>query len=80
MAPLSLASVKGSPQNFEIQIKRIGAETVTLAGAGRNYGDFGDGIINTLVGDLEVWQGKRLIARAQGTAGLERRAPDQSLL
>lgn len=76
MAPLGLASVKGSPENFEIEIQRIGKESVTLTGAGRSYGDFGDGIVNTLVGDLEIRAGKRLIARAQGTASLERRAPD----
>jgi len=36
---------------------------------------FGEGIVNTLVGDLEIWQGDTLLARAQGTAGLERRVP-----
>lgn len=79
MAPLSLASVKGSPENFEMEIQRIGAESVTLTGAGRNYGDFGDGIINTIVGDLELRVGKRLIACANGTAGLERRAPNHTI-
>ena len=75
MAPLGFASVKGSPENFELEIQRIGAESVTLHGTGRDYGDFGDGILNTLVGDLEIRVGKKLIARAQGTASLERRAP-----
>lgn len=75
MAPLGLASVKGSQENFEIEIRRIGAEAVTLTAAGRSYGELGDGIVNTLVGDLEIRVGKRVIARAQGTAGLERRAP-----
>jgi len=76
MAPLGLASAKGSPENFEITIKRIGAESVTLQGAGTGYGDFGEGIVNTLVGDLEMRIGKKVIAFAQGTAGLEHRAPE----
>jgi hypothetical protein len=75
MAPLGLASAKGTLENFEIEIRRLGAESVTLTGVGRNYNDLGDGIANTLVGDLEIRVGKNVIARAQETAGLERRAP-----
>jgi hypothetical protein len=77
MAPLNRAQVKGSPESFEIEIRRRGAETITLIGTGRDYGNLGDGIINTLVGDLEIREGSRLIGRAQGSAGLERRAPEQ---
>lgn len=79
MAPLHLARVKGSPEKFEIQIQRLGASQITLTGAGRDYGDLGDDIINTLVGDLEIWEGGKLIARAEGTAGIERRAPQDTL-
>src|SRR5262245_44095453 len=79
MAPFNLARVKGSPERFEIKIRRPGARTVTLIGSGRDYGNLGDGIINTLIGDLEVRQGRKLIGRAQGTAGLERRAPEHFL-
>ena len=75
ISPPALARVRGSPEKFEIQFRRLGAETITLNAQGRDYGDLGDGIIITLVGDLEVRTGGRLIARAQGTAGLERRAP-----
>lgn len=75
MAPLGFASVKGSPENFELEIHRIGGESVTLNGTGRDYGDFGDRILNTLVGDLEIRVGKKFIARAQGTASLEHRSP-----
>jgi len=75
IAPPALARVTGSPEKFEIQFRRFGAETITLSAQGRDYGDLGDGIVNTLVGDLEIRKGGRLIARAQGTAGLERRAP-----
>lgn len=74
MAPFGLARVVGSPEKFEIQIQPLGGEPVTLAGVGRDYGDLGDGIINTLVGDLEIRVGSRVIARATGTAGIERRA------
>jgi hypothetical protein len=75
IAPPALARVTGSPEKFEIQFRRFGVETITLNAQGRDYGDLGDGIVNTLVGDLEIRKGGRLIARAQGTAGLERRAP-----
>ena len=75
IAPPALARVTGSPGKFEIQFRRFGAETITVSAQGRDYGDLGDGIVNTLVGDLEIRKGGRLIARAQGTAGLERRAP-----
>ena len=75
MAPLNLARVEGSPEKFQIEIKRIGKEKITLTGTGRDYGDFGDQIINTLTGDLEIREGNRVIACANGTAVLERRAP-----
>ena len=75
LAPLKLARAKGTPAEFQIEIKRLGKEKITLSGTGREYGDFGDGIVNTLIGDLEIREGNRVIARANGTAGLERRAP-----
>ena len=75
IAPPALARVRGSPEKFEIQFWRLGAETITFNAQGRDYGALGDGIVNTLVGDLEIRKGGRLLARAQGTAGLERRAP-----
>lgn len=74
-SPPAMARVTGSPEKFEIQIRRVWAETITLKAVGRDYDDLGDGIINTLVGDLEILKGGRSVARAQGTAGLERRAP-----
>jgi hypothetical protein len=74
-SPPAIARVTGTPEKFEIHIRRFWAETITLKAVGRDYGDLGDGIINTLVGDLDILKGQRLVARAQGTAGLERRAP-----
>ena len=73
VAPLRMAYATGSPEEFQLEIHRFGKEKIILMGSGREYGDFGDGIINTLTGDLEMREGNRVIARAQGTAGLERR-------
>jgi len=53
--------------------RKFGREKITFIGTGREYGDFGDRIINTLTGDLEIHEGNRVIAYARGTAGLERR-------
>lgn len=76
MAPNQTARVSGSPDNFQLEITRRNKEKITLIGTGREYGDFGDHIINTLTGDLEIREGDRVIARANGTAGLERRIPN----
>jgi len=75
LAPFNPVRVAGSPEKFQIEFNRIGREKITLIGTGRQYGDFGDRIMNTLTGDLEICEGSRVIARANGTAGLERRTP-----
>jgi hypothetical protein len=75
MAPPSSAKVEGSPDHFKIEFKRSGQEKISLVCTGREYGDFGDRISNTLTGDLEIFEGDRMIARADGTAALERRTP-----
>lgn len=75
IAPPALAQVTGTPEKFEIQFRPFASKTITLRAQGRDYGDLGDGIVNTLVGDLDIWDGSQLIARAKGTAGLERRVP-----
>lgn len=74
VVPLNLASVTGTPERFEIRVRRPGKPAITLTGAGRDYNDLGDGILNTLVGDLEVREGDRVVGKAAGTAGVERRA------
>jgi hypothetical protein len=74
IAPPATAQVRGAPEAFEIKFQRLGAPPVRLAAQGREHGDFGDGIFNTLVGDLEIWLGDTCVARAHGTAGLERRS------
>lgn len=75
ISPPAIARVRGAPENFEIQFQPFTAKTITLRAQGSDYGDLGDGIVNTLVGDLDIWEGGQLIARAKGTAGLERRVP-----
>lgn len=70
-----LARASGTPEQFEIEVCPVGRAPIRLIGTGREYGDLGDGIVNTLVGDLEIHEGGRLLARATGTAGLERRFP-----
>ena len=76
ISPPALAQAKGTPDKFEIQFRTLAAKPITLRAQGREYGALGDGIVNTLVGDLEIWEGSKLIARAEGTAGLERRIPE----
>ena len=75
MSPPNSAAVQGSPENFTVEFKRIGRPGITLVCSGRDYGDFGEQIINTLTGDMEIYEGGRLIASAKGSAGLERRVP-----
>ena len=75
ISPPVLAQATGSPERFDVHIRPLGKKPITLKATGRDYGDLGDSISNTLIGDLEIYQGNQLIARADGTAGLERRAP-----
>lgn len=75
MSPPAIARAAGTLEKFEIRFRPLAAKTITLRAHGRDYGDLGDGIANTLVGDLDIWEGNELIARAEGTAALERRVP-----
>jgi hypothetical protein len=75
LAPPNQVNVSGSPEKFQIEFHRLGKQKITLIGTGRDYGDYGDRIVNTLSGDLEIREGDRLIVCGSGTAGLERRAP-----
>lgn len=74
-APPGRVTVEGTPDEFQVQVRRRRREDLSFICVGRDYGDFGDGIVNTLTGDLEIREGGRIIARATGTAGLERLAP-----
>jgi hypothetical protein len=75
IAPANFARVTGTPEEFQVEINRIGKEKITLVCKGREYGDFGNNIINTLTGDMELRQGNQVIACANGTAGLEHLFP-----
>jgi hypothetical protein len=75
MAPINPVRVEGSPEKFLIEMNRRGKEKITLIGSGREYGEFGDRIVNTLTGDLEIRVGGQVLACANGTAALERRLP-----
>ncbi|HSB88944.1 MAG TPA: tocopherol cyclase family protein [Anaerolineales bacterium] len=74
ISPPARITVAGSPDAFEARAASTGGAQITLKATGRDYGSLGDGIINTLVGDLELWDGDSLVAQARGTAALERRA------
>lgn len=74
ISPPARLAVTGSPDYFEVTVSDPSGFRARLKCAGREYGDLGDGIVNTLVGDLDLWEGEKLLARARGTAALERRA------
>lgn len=76
VAPPNSVNVTGSPDKFTIEFRRIGRKKITLVCSGREYGDFGERIINTLTGDLDIFEDNQLVASAKGTAGLERRTPE----
>jgi len=79
ISPPRRLSVAGSPEAFDVVVGggwRL--PSITLRARGREYASLGDGIVNTLTGDLEVWEDDRLVARATGTAALERRQPADS--
>lgn len=78
IAPPNSVKVEGTPDQFAIEFIEIGRKKFRLVGTGRDYGDFGERILNTLTGDLEIFIDDQRIACAKGTAGLERRAPASS--
>jgi len=73
ISPPARIKVTGSPDAFEVRANSVVGARVSLKAAGREYASLGEGIINTLAGDLEVWEGDRLVAQARGTAALEHR-------
>jgi hypothetical protein len=75
MAPPWSARVRGTPDHFTVTFQRAARPALTLEARGREYGEFGARIVNTLVGDLEIREGASVIAACRGTAGLERRFP-----
>ena len=74
-SPPQRVVVRGAPESFEVLFRDVTGRSIRLLGRGRDYADLGERIVNTLVGDLELWEGGRLLGRAEGSAGLERRRP-----
>jgi hypothetical protein len=73
ISPPARIRAVGSPEAFRVTADSIGGARITLAATGREYASFGQGIINTLVGDLVLSEGGTILSAAHGTAGLERR-------
>jgi hypothetical protein len=73
IAPPARIGVKGEPASFTIDVVPLRGARYRLVATGRDYGDLGDKIGNTLTGDLEIWRDGQLLGRAVGTASLERR-------
>ena len=74
-SPPQRVAARGSPDSFEVRFRDVTGRSIRLLGRGRDYADLGERIVNTLVGDLVVWEGGRMLGRAEGSAGLERRRP-----
>jgi len=74
ISPPARLTVVGTPDAFEITAVSLRGPQVSLRAKARDYASLGDNIINTLTGDLELWEGGELVAQARGTAALERGA------
>lgn len=71
--PPARLSVNGTTDAFTLTTSGLRGPSYRLVATGRNYGDLGDEIVNTLTGDLELWRNDELLGKADGTACLERR-------
>ena len=74
ISPPARLTVSGTPQAFEIAASARRGPRYALKATGHDYASFGEGIVNTLVGDLGISKGGKLLSVARGTAGLERRS------
>lgn len=75
IAPPAAMSITGTLESVTLEFRPPGGKPIRLVGRGCDFGDFGERITNTSVGDLEVYEGDRLLGIALGTAGLEHRQP-----
>ena len=73
ISPPTRMRVSGSLDSFEVSVTPLFGRKLALKAMGREYADLGDLILNTLTGDLELWEGGKKVADAYGTATLERR-------
>jgi hypothetical protein len=75
ISPPARIAVTGTQDAFQVVVRSFLGRKIVLEAKGREYASLGDGIVNTLIGDLQLIEAGQTIARAEATAGLERRAP-----
>jgi hypothetical protein len=75
ISPPARITVAGSQDAFQVVVRSLLRRKIILEARGREYADLGDGIVNTLNGDLQLTEVGKTVAYAEATAGLERRAP-----
>jgi hypothetical protein len=75
ISPPARITVAGSQDAFQLDVRSLLGRKFSLEVTARQYGALGEGIVNTLVGDLQLTEGGKTVARAEATAALERRAP-----
>lgn len=75
LSPPGRLTVTGTPESFTVSARPLRGPKLTIKATGRDFGSFGEGILNTLTGDLALWEGSALVGEARGNAALERRAP-----
>jgi hypothetical protein len=74
ISPPARITVSGSQNTFQVVARSLLGRKFILDAIGREYADLGDGIVNTLNGDLQLKEGDKIVAHAKATAGLERKA------
>jgi hypothetical protein len=74
LSPPARFEVAGSPEAFVLTASPLRGPVITLNATGRAYASLGDGILNTLVGDVELRIGESTVGQARATAALERRS------
>jgi hypothetical protein len=75
ISPPARIAVAGSQDAFQLVVRSLLGRKIILEAKGREYASLGDGIVNTLIGDLQIKEGGKTVAHAEATAGLERRTP-----
>lgn len=75
ISPPARITVAGSQDAFQVVVRSLLGRKIILEARGREYADLGDGIVNTLNGDLQLTEVGKTVAHAEATVGLERRAP-----
>lgn len=75
ISPPARITVTGSQDAFQVVVRSLLWRNIILEAKGREYADIGEGIVNTLNGDLQITEEGKMDAHAEATAGLERRDP-----